>query len=194
MVRDRCAERDVGARNRDARAGHSCYAGRSGRPGQPGRERVGALERKSGAVRRAHTPRLRTLPRSRQSGEAQARVTDAGRLLARIFPVALSVGSGSWARLFYHPGAAADHAIAQAHLVSAVHKRTEAILSLAFARAPLIRAWIVLVQHRRFRVGWVGRVLLKTANEIERGTQRFVVLRIRRDVRLRAGLLVPLGL
>src|SRR6516164_9681340 len=76
MVRDRCAERDVGARNRDARAAHSCDAGRSGRPAQPGREWFGALERKSGAVRRAHTPRLRTLPRYRQSGKAQARVTD----------------------------------------------------------------------------------------------------------------------
>src|SRR5262249_59796541 len=56
--------------------------GRSGRPGQPGREWFGAVERKSGAVRRSHAPRLRTPPRCRQSGEAQARVTDDGWFFA----------------------------------------------------------------------------------------------------------------
>src|SRR5258707_3346697 len=76
MVWDRRPERDAGARDRYTGAAHSCDAGRSGRPAQPGREWFGALERKSGAVRRSHAPRLRALPRYRQSGKAQARVTD----------------------------------------------------------------------------------------------------------------------
>src|SRR4051812_49020107 len=40
----------------------------------------------------------------------------------------------------------------------------------------------------------VGRVLLDAANEIERGMQRLVVLRIRRDIGLRAGLLAAFRL
>src|SRR5262249_55252984 len=43
-----------------------------------------------------------------------------------------------------------------------------------------------LVRDRR----GVGRVLLDAANEIERGVERLVILRVRRDVGLRAGLLV----
>src|SRR6516162_2355564 len=52
----------------------------------------------------------------------------------------------------------------------------------------------VSVRHRRLRIGRIGRVLLNAAHEIERGVQRLIVLRIRRDVGLRAGLLVALGL
>jgi hypothetical protein len=51
-----------------------------------------------------------------------------------------------------------------------------------------------LVRDRRLRVRRVGRVLLDAADEIERGVQRLVVLRIRRDIGLRAGLLVAFGL
>src|SRR6516162_7550031 len=40
----------------------------------------------------------------------------------------------------------------------------------------------------------VGRVLLDAADEIERGVERLIVLRIRRDIGLRAGLLVAFGL
>src|SRR5438132_13369919 len=43
---------------------------------QEGRENAKLVERKSGAVRRSHAPRLRALPRYRQSGKAQAGVTD----------------------------------------------------------------------------------------------------------------------
>src|SRR5262245_58570014 len=50
-----------------------------------------------------------------------------------------------------------------------------------------------LVRDRRLGVRRVGRVLLDAAGEIERGVQRLVVLRIRRDVGLRAGLLVAFG-
>src|SRR6266478_5290060 len=76
MVWDRRTERDAGPRDRHAGAAHSCDAGRCGGPAQPGREWFGALERKSGAVRRSHAPRLRALPRYRQNGKAQARVTN----------------------------------------------------------------------------------------------------------------------
>src|SRR6516162_215850 len=82
VVWDRRPERNVDARDRRAGAAHSCDAGRSGRPAQPGREWFGALERKTRAVRRSHAPRLRTPPRCRQSGEAQARVTDDGWFFA----------------------------------------------------------------------------------------------------------------
>ena len=54
-------------------------------------------------------------------------------------------------------------------------------------RARGTRNWIALVP----RVRRVGRVLLNLANEIKRGMKRFIVLGIRRDIRLRAGLLVP---
>src|SRR5262249_61559402 len=47
-----------------------------------------------------------------------------------------------------------------------------------------------LVRDRR----GVGRVLLDAADEIERGVERLVILRVRRDVGLRAGLLVAFGL
>src|SRR5207237_9321619 len=51
-----------------------------------------------------------------------------------------------------------------------------------------------LVRDRRLGVRRVGRVLLDAADEIERGVKRLVVLRIRRDIGLRAGLLVAFGL
>src|SRR5215472_5008502 len=51
-----------------------------------------------------------------------------------------------------------------------------------------------LVRHRGLRIWRVGRVLLDAADEIERSVERLVVLRIRRDIGLRAGLLVALGL
>src|SRR6266404_2588022 len=53
---------------------------------------------------------------------------------------------------------------------------------------------VALVRDRRLEVRRVCRVLLDAADEIERGVQRFVVLRIRRDIGLRAGLLVAFGL
>src|SRR5499433_776783 len=51
-----------------------------------------------------------------------------------------------------------------------------------------------LVRDRRLGVRRVGRVLLDAADEIERGVERLVVLRVRRDIGLRAGLLVASGL
>src|SRR5262245_52072281 len=51
-----------------------------------------------------------------------------------------------------------------------------------------------LVGHGSLRVRWVSRVLLDAAHEIECGVERLVILRIRRDVGLRAGLLVAFGL
>src|SRR5438876_556564 len=51
-----------------------------------------------------------------------------------------------------------------------------------------------LVRERRLEVRRVCRVLLDAADEIERGVKRLVVLRIRRDIGLRAGLLVAFGL
>src|SRR6516162_9081636 len=51
-----------------------------------------------------------------------------------------------------------------------------------------------LVRNRRLGVRRVGRVLLDAADEIKRSVQRLVVLRIRRDIGLRAGLLVASGL
>src|SRR6266536_5850691 len=53
---------------------------------------------------------------------------------------------------------------------------------------------IALVRDRRLGVRRVCRVLLDAADEIERGVQRLVVLGIRRDIGLRAGLLVAFGL
>src|SRR5215475_389413 len=82
MVWDRRPERDAGACDRHAGAAHSCDAGRPGRPAQPGREWFGAVERKSGAVRRSYAPRLRTPPRCRQRGKAEAGVTNGGWLFA----------------------------------------------------------------------------------------------------------------
>ena len=51
-----------------------------------------------------------------------------------------------------------------------------------------------LVRNRRLGVRRVGRVLLDAADEVERGVERFVILRIRWDVGLRAGLLVAFSL
>src|SRR5262249_11388799 len=51
-----------------------------------------------------------------------------------------------------------------------------------------------LVRNRLLGIRRVSRVLLDAADEIERGVERLVVLRIRRDIGLRAGLLVPSGL
>src|SRR5215472_15423936 len=51
-----------------------------------------------------------------------------------------------------------------------------------------------LVRYRRLGVRRVGRVLLDAADEIERSVKGLVVLRIRRDIGLRAGLLVAFGL
>src|SRR6516225_8937804 len=59
------------------------------------------------------------------------------------------------------------------------------------------RSWSIratLVRYRRLGVRRVGRVLLDAADEIERGVQRLVILWIRRDIGLRAGLLVASGL
>jgi hypothetical protein len=52
----------------------------------------------------------------------------------------------------------------------------------------------ILVKDCRLGVRRVGRVLLDAADEIERGVKRLVVLRIRRDIGLRAGLLIAFGL
>src|SRR5262249_21610317 len=51
-----------------------------------------------------------------------------------------------------------------------------------------------LVRDRRLGIRRVSRVLLDAADEIERGMERLVVLGIRRDIGLRAGLLVASGL
>src|SRR6266545_2468582 len=51
-----------------------------------------------------------------------------------------------------------------------------------------------LVRDRRLGGRRVSRVLLDAADEIECGVERLVVLRIRRDIGLRAGLLVAFGL
>src|SRR5262249_18702709 len=51
-----------------------------------------------------------------------------------------------------------------------------------------------LVRNRRVGVRRVGRVLLDAADEIERGVQRLIILRVRRDIGLRAGLLIASGL
>src|SRR5262245_14984646 len=51
-----------------------------------------------------------------------------------------------------------------------------------------------LVRDRGLRIRRVSRVLLDAANEIKRGVKRLVILRIRRDVGLRAGLLVAFRL
>src|SRR5262249_42385034 len=51
----------------------------------------------------------------------------------------------------------------------------------------------ILVRDRRLGIRRVSRVLLDAADEIERSVKRLVVLRIRRDIGLRAGLLVTFG-
>src|SRR5262244_1902766 len=51
-----------------------------------------------------------------------------------------------------------------------------------------------LVRDRRLGVRRVSRFLLDAADEIVRGVERLVVLRLRRDIGLRAGLLVAFGL
>src|SRR5215831_12215676 len=51
-----------------------------------------------------------------------------------------------------------------------------------------------LVRDRRLWVRRISRVLLDAADEIERGVERLIVLRIWRDIGLRAGLLVASGL
>src|SRR5207253_10222502 len=62
-------------------------------------------------------PRLRALPRYRQSGKAQARVTN-------ITAASVSRSRSSRCfRLFDHPGAVADHAIARSRGVSRVAQR-----------------------------------------------------------------------
>src|SRR6266699_6373428 len=86
---------------------------------QEGRENAKLVERKSGAVRRSHAPRLRALPRYRQSGKAQARVTDDGWLLAEGCG-ALSGGSNRRTRLLDRPGAVADYPIARSRGVPRV--------------------------------------------------------------------------
>src|SRR4029453_2002944 len=52
----------------------------------------------------------------------------------------------------------------------------------------------ILVRDRRLGGRWISRILLDSADEIERSVKRLVVLRIRRDIGLRAGLLVAFGL
>jgi hypothetical protein len=51
-----------------------------------------------------------------------------------------------------------------------------------------------LVRDRRLGVRRVSRVLLDAADKVERGVECLVVLRIRRDIGLRPGLLVAFGL
>src|SRR5215813_10520304 len=51
-----------------------------------------------------------------------------------------------------------------------------------------------LVRDRRLGIRRVSRVLWDAADEIERSVKRLVVFRIRRDIGLRAGLLVAFGL
>src|SRR5258707_9741244 len=53
---------------------------------------------------------------------------------------------------------------------------------------------VALVRDRRLEVRRVCRVLFDAADEIERGVQRLLVLWIRRAIRIRARLLLPLGL
>src|SRR5262249_4120899 len=74
-----------------------------------------------------------------------------------------------------------------------VAERVESRVASALGRGCVPWA-IALVRDRRLGVWRVCRVLLDAADEIERGVQRLVVLWIRRDIGLRAGLLVPFGL
>src|SRR5438309_1978384 len=74
-----------------------------------------------------------------------------------------------------------------------VAERVESRFASALGRGCVPWA-IALVRDRRLGVRRVCRVLLDAADEIERGVQRLVVLRIRRDIGLRAGLLVAFGL
>src|SRR5258708_15659365 len=73
-----------------------------------------------------------------------------------------------------------------------VAERVESRFASALSRGCVPWA-IALVRDRRLGVRRVCRVLLDAADEIERGVQRLVVLRIRRDIGLRAGLLVAFG-
>jgi putative transposase len=57
-----------------------------------------------------------------------------------------------------------------------------------------LRDSATLVPDRGLGVRRVGRVLQDVTHEIERGVKRLVVLRIWRNIGLRAGLLVPFGL
>jgi hypothetical protein len=57
-----------------------------------------------------------------------------------------------------------------------------------------LRDSAILVRDRGPGVRRVGRVLQDVTHEIERGVKRLVVLRIRRNIGLRAGLLVSFGL
>src|SRR5215472_11214208 len=50
------------------------------------------------------------------------------------------------------------------------------------------------VRHGPPRIGREGRVVDRTAQKIDRHLERLVVLRINRDISLRAGLFVALGL
>jgi hypothetical protein len=87
-----------------------------------------------------------------------------------------------------------------AHLFRPDRQASIAFPSLSFAsaldrgRPCSVGDSATLVRDRRLGVRRVGRVLLDAADEIERGVQRLVVLRIRRDIGLRAGLLVAFGL
>src|SRR5438067_6028641 len=63
-----------------------------------------------------------------------------------------------------------------------------------FGRIPEICSSATLVRDRGLRIRRVSRVLLDVADEIKCGVKRLVILRIRRDVGLRAGLLVALCL
>ena len=66
--------------------------------------------------------------------------------------------------------------------------------ALDWGRPCSMRDSAILVRDRRLGVRRVGRVLQDVANEIERGVKRLVVVRIRRNIGLRAGLLVAFGL
>src|SRR5215468_6631169 len=66
-------------------------------------------------------------------------------------------------------------------------------LSLLPGRPCFVGDSATLVRDRRLGVRRVCRVLLDAADEIERGVERLVVLRIRRDIGLRAGMLVAFG-
>src|SRR5262245_49645743 len=67
-------------------------------------------------------------------------------------------------------------------------------ISLGAGLYPVSDSAPLVLRDRRLGVRRVGRVLLDAADEIERGVERLVVLRIRRDIGLRAGLLVASGL
>ena len=78
VVRHRRAEGHTGAGDRQAGAAHPCDAGRSGGSEAIGDRRAGGSQGDAGAVRRAHAPRSRALPRYRQGGEVEAGVMAVG--------------------------------------------------------------------------------------------------------------------